>query len=102
MLHSNSTAAVLNQAWLRSNVKKVSPKYYSANWKASCSRYFAQWRLFVSRRKNATTSARSGTFLSNFCFVTKARHVLKIASFQFFNKCDIKDEIVHFTKARNW
>ena len=28
---SNSTAAILNQAWLRCKVKKVSPKYYSAN-----------------------------------------------------------------------
>ena len=30
MLPSNRMAAILNQAWLQSKVKKVSPKYYSA------------------------------------------------------------------------
>ena len=30
MLLSNRMAAILNQAWLQSKVKKVNPKYYSA------------------------------------------------------------------------
>ena len=30
MLLSNKMVAILNQAWLQSNVKKVSPKCYSA------------------------------------------------------------------------
>jgi hypothetical protein len=34
-----------------------------SNWKASCSRHFAQWRLFVPSCQNVTTSACIDSFV---------------------------------------